>query len=64
MGQVVTMALLKKYLLECSIGHILDVAMNPNSSPVQCSVIASAVLTRDRVLQNVKLGRLSQETSP
>ena len=50
MGQVVTMALKKKYLLERSIGHILSVSANSNSLPVQCSVIASAALTRDRVL--------------
>ena len=40
----------KNYLLERSIGHILDVSVNANSFPVQCSVIASAALTRGRVL--------------
>ena len=44
------MALKKNYVLERSIGHILDVSVNANSSPVQYSVIASAALTRDRVL--------------
>ena len=34
MGQVVTMALKKNYLLERSIGHILDVSVNVNSFPV------------------------------
>ena len=42
-------SLKKNYLLEPSIGHILDVSVNANSFPVQCSVIASAALTRDRV---------------
>ena len=50
MGQVVTMALKKNYSLERSIGHILDVSVNANSFPVQCSVITSAALARDRVL--------------
>ena len=41
------MALLKKNLLErSSSGHILDVSVNANSFCVQCSVMASAVLTR------------------
>ena len=40
----------KNYLLERSIGHILDVSVNANSFPVQCSVIAGAALTRDRIL--------------
>ena len=40
----------KKNLLERSTGHILDVSVNANSFCVQCSVMASAVLTRDRVL--------------
>ena len=40
----------KKYLLDRSIGHILDVSVNANSFPVQCSMIASAALIRDRVL--------------
>ena len=40
----------KNYYLERSIGHILDVPVKANSLPVQCSVIASAALTRDRVL--------------
>ena len=38
------------YLLERSIGHRLDVSVNPNYFPTQCSVIASAALTRDQVL--------------
>ena len=41
----------KNYLLERSIGHILDVSVNANSFPVQCSVIASAALIRDRGLR-------------
>ena len=44
------MALLRKNLLERSTGHILDVSMNDNAFCVQCSVMASAALTRDRVL--------------
>ena len=46
------MALLTKELiiLERSTGHILDVSVNPNSFCVPCSVMASAALTRDRVL--------------
>ena len=40
----------KNYLLERSIGHILHMSVNTNSFAVQCSVIASAALTRDRVL--------------
>ena len=40
----------EKNLLERSTGHILDVSMNANSFCVQCSVMASAALTRDRVL--------------
>ena len=40
----------KNYLLERSIGHILDVSVNANSFLGQCSVIASAALTKDRVL--------------
>ena len=44
------MALKKKYLLERNIGHILDVSVNADSFATQCSVIASAALTRDRVL--------------
>ena len=55
MGQVVTMALKKNYLQERSIGHIIDVALNANSFSVQCSVIASAALTRDRVLTEKKI---------
>ena len=50
MGQVVTMTLKKNCLLERSIAHILDVSVNANSCPFQCSVIASAALTRDQVL--------------
>ena len=37
-------------LLERSTGHILDVSVNANSFCVQCSVVASAALNRDRVL--------------
>ena len=37
-------------LLERIPGHILDVSVNANSFCVQCSVMASAALTRDRVL--------------
>ena len=44
------MALKKNYLLESNIGHILDVSGNADSFAAQCSVIASAALTRDRVL--------------
>ena len=40
----------QNYLLERIIGHILDVSVNAKSFPVQCSVIASAALTKDRVL--------------
>ena len=40
----------KNYLLERSIDHILDVFVNADSFAAQCSVIASAALTRDRVL--------------
>ena len=36
--------------LECSTGHILDVSVNANSFCIQCSVMASAALTSDRVL--------------
>ena len=56
MGQVVTWGKLsqwlikKKNLLERSINHILDVSVNANSFPVQCSMIASVALTRIRVL--------------
>ena len=39
-----------KYLLDHSIGYILDVSVNAKSFPVQCFVIASAALTRERVL--------------
>ena len=38
------------HLLERSIGHILDVSVNANYFSVQCFVIVSAALTRDRVL--------------
>ena len=44
------MALKKNYLLERNIGHILDVSVNADSFAAQYSVIASAALTRDRVL--------------
>ena len=44
------MALLGNNLLERSTGHILDVSVNGNSFCVQCSVMASAALTRDGVL--------------
>ena len=44
------MALKKTYLLERNIVHILDVSVNADSFAAQCSVIASATLTRDRVL--------------
>ena len=37
-------------MLERIIGQLLDVSVNANSNPVQCSVIALAALTRDRVL--------------
>ena len=40
----------EKNLLERSVGYILHVSVNVNSFCVQCSVIASAALTRDRVL--------------
>ena len=50
MGQVVTMAFKKNYLLERSIGHILDVSVYAKFFPAQCSVIALAASTRDRVL--------------
>ena len=40
----------EKNLLERSTGHILDVSVNANSFCVQCSVMESAALTRDRVL--------------
>ena len=40
----------KNYLLERSIGHILDVSVNANFFRVQCSLIASIALIRDRVL--------------
>ena len=43
-------SLKKNYLLKRIIGHILDVSVNANSFPVQYFVIASAALTRDRVL--------------
>ena len=36
--------------LERSTGHILDVSVNANSFSGHCSVMASAALTRDRVL--------------
>ena len=39
----------EKNLLERSTGHILVVSVNANSFCVQCSVMASAALTRDRV---------------
>ena len=37
-------------LLESSTSHILYVSVNANSFCVQCSLIASAAMTRDRVL--------------
>ena len=40
----------KKNSLKRSTGHILDVSVNANSFCVQCSVMGSAALTRDRVL--------------
>ena len=40
----------EKNLLERSTGRILDVSVNANSFCVQCSVMASAAFTRDRVL--------------
>ena len=40
----------EKNLLERSTGHILDMSVNANSFCIQCSVMASAALTRDRVL--------------
>ena len=43
----------EKNLLEHSNGHILDVSVNANSSCVQCSVMASAALTRYRVLHYI-----------
>ena len=43
-------SLKKTISLKRNIGHILDVSVNANSFPVQCAVIASAALTRDRGL--------------
>ena len=40
----------EKKLLERSTAHIVDVSLNANSFCVHCSVMASAALTRDRVL--------------
>ena len=37
-------------VIERSTGHILDVSVNANSFCVQCSVMTSDALTRDRVL--------------
>ena len=45
------MTLLRKELLPIhSTGHIPDVSVNASSFCFQCSVMASAALTRDRVL--------------
>ena len=44
------MALLRKEFTERNNGHILDVSVNANSFCVQCSVMASTALTRDRVI--------------
>ena len=49
-GKLSQWLLKKNYLLERNIGHILDVSVNADSFAAQCSVIASAALTRDRVL--------------
>ena len=50
-------------LLERSTGRILDVSVNANSFCIQCSVVATAALARDRVLhylpRQVKLYSLS-----
>ena len=44
------MALLRKEFTRAQHrGHILDVSVNDNSFCVQCSVMASAAFTRDRV---------------
>ena len=43
----------EKNLLERRTGHILDVFVNANSFCVQCSVMASAALNRDRVLHHL-----------
>ena len=40
-------------VLEHSTGHILDVSVIANSFCVQCAVMASAALTRDRVLHDL-----------
>ena len=61
------MALLRKEFTRAQhrfgTGHILDVSVNANSFCVQCSVMASAALTRDRVshylLREVKFYSLS-----
>ena len=56
----------EKNLLERSTGHILGVSVNSNSFCAQCSVMASATLTRDRVLhylpRQVKFYSLSFHT--
>ena len=44
------MDILRKNLLKRRTGHILDVSVNANSFCVQCFVMASAALIRDRVL--------------
>ena len=45
------MALLRKEFIRAQHrGHVLNVSVNDNSFCVQCSVMASAALTRDRVL--------------
>ena len=49
-GKLSQWLLKKNYLLERNIGHILDVSVNADSFAAQCSVIASAALTRDRVV--------------
>ena len=63
-GQVVTTALFtKKNLPERSTGHIIGVAVNAKLFRVQCSIMASAALTKDRLLHylpgQVKFYRLS-----
>ena len=53
----------EKNLLERSTGHILDMSVNANFFGVQCSMMASAALTRDPVLhylpRQVKFDSLS-----
>ena len=50
MGKLSQWLYWEKNLLERSTGHILGVSVNAKSFCVQCSVMASAALTRDRVL--------------